>query len=1309
MTRSPATTILKLVILLTMVLWAEGAFARQNYVDSWNEIYNPGGQTDPALGSQMINNVNADTGKVCQACHEKTNGGNPWNGYGWDVRVWFMGTGTTTDGLTTNPVLGDVYPVGTPDGVVDLRDAFVQVETMNSDKDPFGGTNIFEITSHSLAGWTAQVVSAATDDPNLTYAKDGVTINEQVLEPSGPNIILDVAPPAPEISVTPAGTLDFGVVTVGFSGTLTRTVTNTGTSDLTVGNVQLTGAPLSAEYGFNPALPSFPLVLAPSATQDVTVEYTPTDATTDAASLVIDHDALSTASPITIAVTATGQAAAANCNIDVAPLTLNFGNVLKNTTGSLNTVIDNTGTDPCTVNDLILGGGSFDFALGAAAPLLPFTVPAGGAGPVTVPVDYTPSDVGADSDTLTVNSNDGATPNVVVSLTGTGDPLGPEIGINPTALNFGAVTETFTNTLAVSVTNNGDDVLNVTPGLGGSLDFTFNNPAQGAFTVGVGASVDVAVDYTPAGVGDDAGTLSLAHDGINTTSPITVSLAGSGVAQVLCDIDVRPLTVDLGIIDVGTTAPGAVAITNTGPADCVITGITVNNTEFVITSAPAASSTVAPGATADVLFDYAPTLVGETITTLDVASSDVDEPTVSVTLIAEAGAVGTACDISSSALSLDFGSVTAGATATQSTTLSNIGDRTCGLTAKLATGTSYEFQLPPASFKLAPLGTQPVQVDYTPTGAGTDNSFLNVFSNDPDTPILSLPVTGTGLAAGGDIAFTPGTMDFGPVVVGATASDFVYIKNLGDLPLTVSGFGFAAGTSAEYQVGPGAPPLPITLQVGESSLLPVDYAPTDLTLDAGALEIASDDADTPVASVALTGSGVQFGCDIAVTPLPTLDFGSVVQGLTSSLPLTIDNAGDSTCWVTSLSLSGAEYAFGFKPVVPFTVEPGQPRSVTVEYTPATQAIHPGTLTIGNDDPDENPVAVGLTGTGIANLDVCNIAVTPTSIDFGAVLNKSSVTQIVTLENTGAATCNTVRVRKAAGGSAEFFVQTLNFSLASLATQTVEVTYSPKNLGSDFSVFNVFSDDPNQDQISVSLTATGSAVGPDIHVLPVSVDWGTVVEGGTYRFDLIIGNLGDANLDVTGLTIDTVPTTEFALAPDAPVPTITLFPGEKTIVPINYSPVNVGVDGTTLTVASSDADKPSIVVPLSGDAISLACDIVATPGSLDFGTTVEQFTTVNQAVTIANAGNVDCTVTSLAMASGSSADFAVNPVAPPNIVIAPGATVHATVGYTPSDVGADSGSVEIVSNDPGPTELVSLSGAGVAPPPACRIEIGRAHV
>jgi len=116
------------------------------------------------------------------------------------------------------------------------------------------------------------------------------------------------------------------------------------------------------------------------------------------------------------------------------------------------------------------------------------------------------------------------------------------------------------------------------------------------------------------------------------------------------------------------------------------------------------------------------------------------------------------------------------------------------------------------------------------------------------------------------------------------------------------------------------------------------------------------------------------------------------------------------------------------------------------------------------------------------------------------------------------------------------------------------------------------------------------------------------------------------------------------------------------------------------------------------------DIAVDPGSLDFGQ-VELGTSRLLTVTASNQGSNRLQVQGVGPAAGTSDEFQVTVPSSLPIVVLPRATLDVTVTYTPADMGTDTGSLQIRSDDPDePVVALPLQGAGVPAeePPAQQI-------
>ena len=220
-----------------------------------------------------------------------------------------------------------------------------------------------------------------------------------------------VQPPMePNISVSPLN-IDFSAVMIGNSVNLMTTVSNDGNADLTIREVIL---PIGSEFAYE----FTPITLAPGASTDIKVIFTPTSEGTITDTLSISSDDPDE-SVVPVNLSGVGQTPPPmECNIVVTPITSAFGMVEVNTTKSLDITIANTGTADCDVNAFLDGSSSPDFAIANSSAILPKTLAKGEK--ITVTIDYFPAEVGDDTGMVTIQSNDPDTGAVMVSLTGSG-------------------------------------------------------------------------------------------------------------------------------------------------------------------------------------------------------------------------------------------------------------------------------------------------------------------------------------------------------------------------------------------------------------------------------------------------------------------------------------------------------------------------------------------------------------------------------------------------------------------------------------------------------------------------------------------------------------------------------------------------------------------------------------------------------------------------------------------------------------------------------------------------------------------------
>ncbi len=252
-----------------------------------------------------------------------------------------------------------------------------------------------------------------------------------------------------------------------------------------------------------------------------------------------------------------------------------------------------------------------------------------------------------------------------------------------------------------------------------------------------------------------------------------------------------------------------------------------------------------------------------------------------------------------------------------------------------------------------------------------------------------------------NIAVNPSSVNFGSVPVGGSKPDTVTVNNTGGDTLTVSSF-FTNPSFVASPIGPGFV-LP-----GQSSKIEVRFQPGSVGVFNDSLTINSNDPDSSVVKVPLSGTGI--APNIAVNPL-SINLDTVVVGGLKQDSLVISNTGNDTLRLGTVSKTGPNTAaFSFNPILPnlsgTAIVPGGNIKVIVNFSPGAVGPKSATLVIPSNDPDaaEDTVFVALTGVAVAP-PVPNIAVNPDSVDFGTVQVGGSKSDTLMVSNTGTDTLN----------------------------------------------------------------------------------------------------------------------------------------------------------------------------------------------------------------------------------------------------------------------------------------------------------------
>jgi hypothetical protein len=211
-------------------------------------------------------------------------------------------------------------------------------------------------------------------------------------------------------------------------------------------------------------------------------------------------------------------------------------------------------------------------------------------------------------------------------------------------------------------------------------------------------------------------------------------------------------------------------------------------------------------------------------------------------------------DVSVYPSALDFGTLAPGGHAAEWVEITNLArDRDLHLE-ELRFGPGSEgFSLTqPSQLTLGPEGSTSFLLRFEPDEEGEYTGVVEIESDAVASPLVELALLGSAGAVP-EISLDHLSFDFGEVTIGTEVQQTVTISNTGEAELVIDAVEFST-SSAEISCS-GAP-SDLSLEPGEDYLIIITYAPLDEGLDSASLELRSNDPQTPILGIVISGAGV---------------------------------------------------------------------------------------------------------------------------------------------------------------------------------------------------------------------------------------------------------------------------------------------------------------------------------------------------------------------------------------------------------------------------------------------------------------------
>jgi Abnormal spindle-like microcephaly-assoc'd, ASPM-SPD-2-Hydin len=332
-----------------------------------------------------------------------------------------------------------------------------------------------------------------------------------------------------------------------------------------------------------------------------------------------------------------------------------------------------------------------------------------------------------------------------------------QLTVNPANVNFGSVQTGASTSQALILSNSGKSSLTVSQAIVAGQGFSLPGSPSLPLTLTSGQSVTVNLAFAPVSGGSASGSFSLVssaisthdrsgkHNSVNTTTTMVVlNGLGSVPPPVVTPgaLVAYPSSLGFSALQVGSSQTLSATLTNSGGTAVTISQATILQTtsgnSFTLNGL-GLPTTLAAGQRVTFSVTFAPLSAGSASRSVSIYS-DASNPTLMISLAGTGMAQG---QLAVTPVSADFGSVTVGASKTQSATLVASGS---SVTVSSASVTDTEFSLSGIAFPVTiPAGQSlSLTLTFVPRASGTAAATLAFSSNASNSAAENL--TGAGVA-----------------------------------------------------------------------------------------------------------------------------------------------------------------------------------------------------------------------------------------------------------------------------------------------------------------------------------------------------------------------------------------------------------------------------------------------------------------------------------------------------------------------------------------------------------------------------------
>jgi hypothetical protein len=344
--------------------------------------------------------------------------------------------------------------------------------------------------------------------------------------------------------------------------------------------------------------------------------------------------------------------------------------------------------------------------------------------------------------------------------------------------------------------------------------------------------------------------------------------------------------------------------------------------------------------------------------------------------------------------------------------------------------------------------------------------------------------------------------------------------------------------------------------------------------------------------------------DTTPSVLDDTDWGNVNSGTPTPHTFTIQNNGGFNLNLTGSSpyvvVSGTHAADFTVTAIPSTpITGGSSTTFTITFNPGGAGLRTASLSIANNDSDENPYNFNIQGTGVipaTEMDVSGLGtsipdndVTPSTTDdtdWGNINVGTPVQHTFTISSTGTLPLNLTGsspyVVISGANAADFAVTAIPAPIiAAGGSTTFSITFTPGATGLRSAMVSIANDDSDENPYNFNIQGTGYVVSPEIDItgLGISIldgdttpsltddtDFGSSDIGVPVAHTFTILNTGASILNVGAITFSGANPADFVVTTP---PAATVAISGSTTFTVTFTPSAAGAHSATISIVNDD--------------------------------------------------------------------------------------------------------------------------------------------